>query len=51
MIKVDTKDHIIELYFKEGLSIRASSRMLKVARKTVRRALADAEPTYRFNQR
>ncbi|SHJ59037.1 Helix-turn-helix domain of resolvase, partial [Desulfofundulus thermosubterraneus DSM 16057] len=44
MIRVDTKDRIRELYFKEGQSIRAISRMLKVARKTVKRALADAEP-------
>ena len=44
MIGVDTKRRIRELHFKEGYSIRAISRMLKVARKTVKRALADAEP-------
>ncbi|MBC7345574.1 MAG: hypothetical protein H5U03_09190 [Clostridia bacterium] len=43
MIKVDTKERIRELYFREEYSIRAISRMLKVARKTVKRALADAE--------
>ncbi|MFZ5687483.1 MAG: hypothetical protein ACOY9Y_04725 [Bacillota bacterium] len=36
MIRVDTKDHIRELYFKEGKSIRAINRKLNVARKTVR---------------
>jgi len=44
MIGVDTKALIRKLYFVEGKSIRAISRMLKVARKTVRRALLDAEP-------
>lgn len=44
MIRVDTKERIRELHFREGYSIRAISRMLKVARKTVKRALADAEP-------